>query len=301
MDHLNRGHKLRLEGRFNEAINEYSIFKKNVKCEVDKADAIAGIGMALRGLCNYKKAVFNFNQALKIYRKQKDQEGIAFALYGRGGAERFVGQFKTALRDLNLSLELTEDEESRIFTLMARGGLYRMIGDYKSSLQDYTEARKKAGRLKISYAMAYSDCGIGNALRMLGKSKEARKGLKMAAERYRSIDDIVSIPYTLVSLSLMNLSEKKNPEFEEAEKLFIHTGDKRGLIYIDIVKAIYEYLSKKDNSRILQSAKTKAERLGLKLEAAHIDFIQGFKSEKRSVAGYKKLGVKIPKTIFSIP
>jgi tetratricopeptide (TPR) repeat protein len=266
-----------------------------------QADAACGIAMTLRGLCRYPEAEATFDAALAIYAALDDREGEAFALYGRGGARRFLGRFPEALADLRRSLNLAGDPEARLFTVMAIGGLLRMTGRHRDSLKNYSAARALAGRLRNRYAMAYADCGIGNAHRCLGDRAMALRHLRAADRRYRAIGDRVSRPYTLFALAMMDLEAGRSPEpIAEAETLFRATGDRRGLVYIRLVAAAAAIAADQSPVAAAKAALKEADALGLKLEAAHARMLSEYPKAAAAKREYRRLGAAMPKP-YRIP
>jgi tetratricopeptide (TPR) repeat protein len=300
---LERGHAARLAGRFTVAARHYAAARARAVTPIERADALAGSAMTERGLCNYRVAIRLFDRALAIYRASNDREGVAFCLYGRGGARRFLGDFKTARLDLVASLALAPDAEAEIFTRMALGGLLRMIGDLDASLAHYREARRQAGRRRDQYAMAYADCGIGNAWRLIGDRRLARRHLLMAERRYRAIGDRVSRPYTLFALFMMDLEEGRAGRFSEMDRLFRATRDRRGLVYASLARAVRHGLRGENvvAARIARKAFVAARGLGLKLEAMYARLLIASPGDRTIRAGYRRLGAALPKKAVAIP
>jgi tetratricopeptide (TPR) repeat protein len=299
---LSRGHALRLKGRFSEALQAYDSALALSNDLTGQADAAVGIAMSMRGLCRYAESESIFDSALATYAALDDREGEAFALYGRGGARRFLGRFPEAAADLRRSLKLTKDPEARLFTTMAIGGLCRMTGRFRDSLKHYTAARTLAGRLRNRYAMAYADCGIGNAHRCLGDRAAALRHLRAADRRYRSIGDRVSRPYTLFALAMMELEAGHSPNaIAEAENLFRATGDKRGLVYIDFVAAAAAIATGRSPLAAARKALKGAAALGLKLEAAHARMLVEYPKTAAAGRTYRQLEAAMPLSIFRIP
>lgn len=265
-----------------------------------RADVLCGIAMVDRGQCRYAAAIKNFDAALPCYEFLRDREGRAFALYGRGGAHRFLGRYREARADLSKALKLAPDRSAETFTRMALGGLLRMMGRYAESLAQYRAARVLAGRARDQYAMAYADCGIGNAHRMLGHRAEARKHLALADARYREIGDIVSRPYTLFAISLMDFEEGKSGRLDAAEALFRQTGDERGLAHVHLARAVASLALGRSAVRHLRAAENISTALGLRLEAAHAHFLRLF-GRADAAKRYRALHVRAPRAIFALP
>lgn len=279
-----------------------------------------GQAMACRGLCLYEASLALADEALPLYIKDRDNEGEAFVLYCRGGALRFLGRLKAASASLERSLELTHDPAAARFTLMALGGLRRMQGRAAESLELYGAARRRAGRARDHYAMAYADCGIGNAWRIIGNTDMARRYLDEADRRYRSIHDRVSRPYTLFAMSLLALEQNGRSRIPEARKLFTATGDARGLVYCDLADAFDGKTGKTGNTgntgntgktgktgtaaarkRSATRALRQARSLGLALETAHALYLLKGASDTVVRKAYKALGIAPPATPFLIP
>lgn len=251
--------------------------------------------MARRGKCEYKEALRQFNRALVIYTSENDREGLAFAIYGRGGVLRYVGDFASARVDLLKSLELAPDQTAEVFTRMAIGGLYRMMGEYEKSLAEYQVAR---GLAEDGYARSYAECGIGNALRMTGEYRGAMRHFANAEKGYRKIGDRVSFPYTLIGITLIDWQNgREQPRLggrlSEALEHFRKTKDHRGVIYVDLVRGIR-------TPSYARKALAAAKALGLRYEACHALFLlEG--ATTRVARAYAKVGAPVPETVFSLP
>ena len=75
-----------------------------------------------------------------------------------------------------------------------------MAGLFSDSFKYYIAANKLFSELNDTFGVAYSHCGIGNALRMKGDYSGALLHFRKATTLYRKIGDIVSFSYTLWSL-----------------------------------------------------------------------------------------------------
>ncbi len=299
---LQDGHAARLAGRFSEARKAY--IQSLLQCVGDqlapRADALCGLAMVDRAQCRYDSAIRNFNMALEVYEFLRDPTGQAFVLYGRGGAYRFLARYDEAKKDLEKALKLAPDRESEIFTRMALGGLLRMMSAYRKSLTQYRKARALAGRSRHQYAMAYADCGIGNAHRMLGHRSDARKHLGLAEKRYTEIGDIVSRPYTLFAISLMDFEDGMPGRLDEAETLFRRTSDDRGMIHVWLARGVAALAAGRTAREDLARASRLAVKIGLRLEAAHASFLLRNSSPAR-IGSYKALRIPAPESIFLLP
>lgn len=256
--------------------------------------------MAHRGRCEYAAALEKFDWANRIYIREADDEGTAFVHYGRGGTYRFLGRFEDAVLDLEDALEQAPDAAAAAFTRMARGGLFRMMGRYEESLDEYRKAQLWARRKGDRYATAYSNCGIGNAYRMMGRRERALEHLRLADDGYMKMKDIVARPYTMLSLGLMKLEVQRTFNPERARKLFRRTQDQRGMVYADLVEAIWCIRCGVERSKPIARALAEAERLGLRLEAAHARYLRGWPMVKNE-REYDRLGAPLPSGACAIP
>lgn len=307
---LARGHTLRLSGRFEDALAAYERARRAAPDATTAADALLGSAMARRGLALYDAAIASAGEALGIYRRSRDREGEAFALYVRGGARRFLGRLNGASADLERSLALTGSPEARRFTLMALGGLRRMQGDPAASLTLYARARAGAMKAGDRYGAAYAACGIGNAWRMKGDLRRARRWLRTALQGYAAIRDRVSSPYTRFALALLEVAEhgaepgavnRARALVAAARRSFSATRDVRGLVYADLAEAVIERESGGAvRARILAGrAHRTAVRLGIAIEAAHAVSIREGPAKARPL--YRRLGTAPPRCITALP
>lgn len=308
---LERGHSLRLAGRFEDALVAYGKAGSLANDATTAADALLGAAMVHRGLAHYEESLAGAESALRLYRRTGDREGEAFALYVRGGARRFLGRFRPASADLERALEIAGDAEARRFTLMALGGLRRMQGRYAESLDLYARARRNAQAADDLYAAAYAACGMGNAWRMLGARRRARRWLESALRGYASIRDRVSSPYTRFALALLTIEESSPASgsvtkrarqlITKARRDFGATRDPRGLVYADIADAVIEHVAGngKGARSLARRALSASSRLGLALEAAHATWILEGPGAARPL--YRRLGAPVPQCITAFP
>lgn len=242
-----------------------------------------------------------------MYRRKGDDAGQAFALYGRGGVLRYLGAFAKAERDLVASLAAAPDRLARAFTLMALGGLRRMVGRHAESLENYKEALGIARPMRDEYAESYANCGVGNALRMMNRRAEARRYLDRAESGYRRIGDRVSRPYTILGIALMEIAEGRRGRVAEARRMFRATRDLRGQVHADLVEAVRDASLRDANrdagcaARLAGRARRAAERLGLKLEVAHADYISAHIRGRKDVSAYRRLKALPPRELTELP
>lgn len=317
---LSIGDTLRMIGDFKaagSAYDEAATLCRKQKHSLLLADSFVGLGLSKRALGFWEEALALFNKAQKIYTKNADKEGTAFALWAAGGAYRVKGDLKQAIGAFRGAIKIysgagTDEEGMRSsgYCLCGLGGASRVAAGYEASMKYYMEANAIFKRLKDRFGTAYSHCGIGNAFRMKGDYKNALIHLNKAGQIYRSIGDIVSYSYTVWSLGMLHLMNSRLKTAEKylrmAAALFAKTKDVRGSIYFKLSTGELMYL--RGEKTAAKKAVTDALRLSedkmFMLEQCHsktlLNYINGVKNSSRC---YKTLGSNLRfNTIpFNIP
>ena len=181
---LSIGDTLRMIGDFKaagSAYDEAATLCRKQKHSLLLADSFVGLGLSKRALGFWEEALALFNKAQKIYTKNADKEGTAFALWAAGGAYRVKGDLKQAIGAFRGAIRIysgagTDEEGIRSsgYCLCGLGGASRVAAGYEASMKYYMEANAIFKRLKDRFGTAYSHCGIGNAFRMKGDYKNVR-------------------------------------------------------------------------------------------------------------------------------
>ena len=308
----------RMLGDFDSAVENYE--EALEACEalgnrLTAADCMVGIGLSLRAMCMWKKAVKFINGAKKIYEKEKDKKGIAFSLWAEAGAWRVAGSIGKAIEKFNESKKIfssLNDISGVGYDMCGLGGAHRIAGKYDESLAYYKEANSVFRKLKDTFGTAYSYCGIGNAYRMKGDYSKASDNFAKAERLYALIGDIVSYSYTIWSVANLHIMKGDATAAvscaKKAAANFRKTKDPRGLIYCDMIFAEAHFMKgqKANAVKILSAAAKSCEAYGFKLEKCHSEtLIALMNSEgKRKVSScYGRLGVNLKpdSAPFNIP
>jgi LuxR family maltose regulon positive regulatory protein len=134
-----------------------------------------------------------FDRSIAMYRKEKQEEGLALALVRRGGTYRFLGRYEEAMRDANEVLE-----------------------NFKSS-----------DELEWIHADALRVIGLSRYRQ--GRTLEAIKYLQQALDIYVRVNDSATIPLLLMETGLAhstlgNYTEAK-ASYEQALKIWKEEGN----------------------------------------------------------------------------
>jgi protein O-mannosyl-transferase len=131
--------------RYNEAIADYEMAL--VKSNFTYKDGYFGKGYTYYVLNDYKKAIENFDQYLKL------NNNYINAYVYRGLSYFGLKQYNKAIEDISKALQMDPRAASSFYT---RGLSYYYLGKYQEALKDYDEAIK----LDPKYADAYSNRGL---------------------------------------------------------------------------------------------------------------------------------------------
>ncbi|HTR44118.1 MAG TPA: tetratricopeptide repeat protein [Thermodesulfovibrionales bacterium] len=315
---LSLGDTHRMTGDFDAAAQRYHdaiALSKVTRQKALRADAMAGLGLSLRALGDWKGALKLFTAAARVYDEKGDREGLAFLQWAQGGALRVGGAAAKAIDAFKKAKGLFESLGSEHKTavgycLCGLGGVSRMAGLWGDSLRYYTRANSLLGALHDRFGVAYSHCGIGNALRMKGDFSGALQHLRKAERVYRKIGDIVSYSYTLWSMGMTHLMEGRLARakkcFGEAASRFKETKDIRGIIYCGLAGGQLLFL-KGDVKRALAEfgkALAVSEAHEFMIEACHARALLGYAESGRADRTlHRKIGLRLEFTTipFNIP
>ncbi len=158
--------------------------------------------------------------------------------------------------------------------MTALGGTSRVKGATALSLKYYKEANSLFAGVKDTFGLAYSYCGIANAMRMKGDFKGSLSYFARARREYKLIGDKVSYAYTLwgegSALQLLGRDARALKDFKEAEALFKETKDRRGVVYCTLSVGMLKFSSDRAGGRaMMRRALKTAEGLGLKVELSY--------------------------------
>ena len=86
---------------------------------------------------DYKQALSNFSNSIKLYNNSIDKTYLPDAYYNRGTVKSLLGDYNGAVLDLNEAIIL-DPKYSRYF--YQRGMFKTLINDYSGALDDYTKS-----------------------------------------------------------------------------------------------------------------------------------------------------------------
>lgn len=143
-DYIRRGKRARGEGRYQDAMEEYS---EAIERYPENADAYIGRGNVYDDLGYAEEAIRDYDKAIEL------NPNSAVAYYNCGTVYNKSGQQKKALEDYNRAIEL-DPNYARAYN--NRGTVYDKSGQWEKALEDYN----KAIELDLNYARAYCNRGI---------------------------------------------------------------------------------------------------------------------------------------------
>jgi len=298
----------RIRGFFPDALRHYRQAQKRIQAIDPTAalDARVGWGLAARASGQPRPALQELSKVLALYKKQRDEDGEAFAHWALGGTYRIAGDMKKGLKELLVALrqyEKLKNSEGLSYICCALGGIYRMLGEYAKSGQYYREANRRMRQRDDTFGIAYSFCGLGNVERMAGRFKQALPFYQKAEKFYGTIGDRVSYAYTLWSLGttykMLGQHTQAHWAFYKADNFFQKTGDTRGRIYALLGFAEVEFLKGHiaKGMEWWKRAKKIADASHYVWEKLHVDTLKGGRVKNLS-SNYKKAGSKFyPKSL----
>ncbi|HEX9069738.1 MAG TPA: hypothetical protein VF807_13280, partial [Ktedonobacterales bacterium] len=176
---------------------------------LDAAAAREQWGIVLSALTWYEQALTTFEQACNVYREDGDSEAQTRCLVHIGQVHADRGTAQQGIQRLTPLLTLGETHGITPRTLALLHDIYAQLlhiaGQYHKQLEEAERA--------VAYARAAGDellqCQIemrrGNALRMLGRMREASQVLEDVIHTAESVGELTILPYALENVSVVYL------------------------------------------------------------------------------------------------
>lgn len=153
----------------------------------ERARALKLMGIVHYYQQNYRQSHEYFEQALQLYRKLNDKDGIASILNNTGLIYERQGDFSSALKRYNeaarIMSTLPESKEKLTNTLSNIGNLYYTLGRLDKALDFLTQALNNSASISDSSGMAKCYNNIGNIYLSL-------KDYRTAADLYTKAETI---------------------------------------------------------------------------------------------------------------
>jgi len=239
-------------------------------------DTLIEMAMVHRLKGNFKEAINIFNYLKRKFLSRKDYAAISYINWSIGGIYRLKGDFKNSIDSFiqaKLYAKKAGDNDLLVYSLFGLAGVLRISGDIEGSYLNYKKAKAIISSDDF-FAIAYSYCGMGNALRQLGRLNEAEGMYKRSFKYYSLIGDKVDLGF--VCWGLGEIYKKKGylnkalGYFNKAGVLFKKGLEKRGEILnmISTSQLLYLFGEKnKANTLYFKALKiAKKEKLNTYLE-----------------------------------
>lgn len=306
---LTLGDLERQREQYREAARWYDrALRRAVRCQSRSADAVivardGAIGKALcsRGLGRYTAAEERLRDLVVAYRRAKDREGEAYALWALGTTQRFRGRLVESEKSLRRSVTLyrrQRDASGLAYALCGLGGALRMRGHALESGRLYAAAERTFRRHGDDFGRAYALCGQANSARMTNALEKARAGFTRAAAIYGRLGQKGPLGFVMWSTAQTHLAAQRPAAaaraLSKSETLFAQVSDRRGRVYIHLGWGDWHRLHGNDAkaTAFYRQALRGAKRLGLLLETVHA-------ARRLSTADpwplYARCGVAVPR------
>jgi len=243
-----------------------------------RADALCGLGLALKGKGELLQAQECLQSALPLYTKLKDPQGINYAKWSLGVLYRTMGQLaqaRSVLSEVLLDYEQKDDRGGWAYAGCALGGTLRVMGRAQESFELYRKSWMVFKKIGDPYGIAYGLCGMASADRVLGFVEKAKPRYEEAAKMYLNLNQKTPYAFTVWGQAGLERTAGRYKaaidRYERARKIFRNVKDARGEIYADLgIGYCFLALDQVDQAREhLKATFTRAETLGLPLEACH--------------------------------
>lgn len=184
---------------------------------------------------NYPEALKYFHQCLEIYKKNKNESGIASTLSNIGLVHKYTGNYAIALKTLNRSLTIHEkhgNTRSIASALNNIGITYNSIGDNQNALKSLERCLQKYEEAKDTSGIASALLNIGNIHLDHGNTKKALENFQhsLAIHEKRGNKGGRAISMNNIGTIYTRMEEyvKAQDFLQRALNLRQEIGDKRG-------------------------------------------------------------------------
>ena len=155
-------HTLNLQASLFESIGDYEkgltlalkAFKnaKENNAKDAEADAASILGLIYTRLCNFNKAIDNYQNAIKIREEQNDFAGVASSLNRMGMIFRLTKDYEQAIHYYSKSLEIREKNNlitSIPWTMLGIASTYEDMGNLNEALNCYQKGMINSDKKNI--------------------------------------------------------------------------------------------------------------------------------------------------------
>lgn len=273
---LHLGDVCRQMEKFQEARSYYARVSAEKNSHL-RIEALCGDAMSLRGLGLWNKSLSGFKKYLSFFEKNRDPEGVAYALWAMGTTERFAGSFKSAKQHLTQSVAIYQrlgNKSGWAYAMAGLGGTLRMMGLPGPSGRLYARAHGVFRRFHDDFGRAYTYCGQGNALRMQNKVSQALPYMNKAIRLYQKLGMKGPLGFVLWSRAQARILQGQfsaaKKDLSHSERLFKQVRDPRGLTYVDLGWGEYwKNRNKTKSDFYFRKSATRAKKFHLPFEQAH--------------------------------
>ncbi|MHA1269828.1 MAG: tetratricopeptide repeat protein [Candidatus Helarchaeota archaeon] len=147
----------------------------------------------------------NFDQALKLFKNLKDQEGEASCYRHLGQSYKSMGYWEKALNNYHIALELVkklDDKKGELDCLINIGSTLDSMGRWDDALFHLEKGLQLSRNLNDKKGEALCLINIGNILRQKGSWEEALNYAEKSLEISKKSDDPRSESKSLINLGL---------------------------------------------------------------------------------------------------
>jgi tetratricopeptide (TPR) repeat protein len=194
------------------------------------------LGRLYFSVSDYQKALFHFENSLKINQEIGDRAGEGTTLNNISQIYDARGDYQTALHYLERSLKIVEeidDINGKALLLANIGHLRTIKGDFKNALKDYEKSYKIMQETGNKAGQAVALVNISGIYRALGDYQQALDYIEEALKIQLEIGDKTSLGITFNNISQIYHARgnfKKALEYlQQALNIQQEIGDKRGM------------------------------------------------------------------------
>ncbi|MEM3513502.1 MAG: tetratricopeptide repeat protein, partial [Thermoplasmata archaeon] len=188
---------------------------------------------ALESDARFGEEIAFIDKMLETIKDSENSREIAFAWKKRAEAHIAIGEYTTALKDVEHALSLKPEKALTGRLVCIQGLVHERMAEHAEAIKYYEEAVRILENTDSYGDIAYVHMRLGTANHSLGRIVEGENNLKKALEIYTKIEDLRGISATSNNLGEFYRSlgerEQAREHYLKALEIDRRIGDRRGL------------------------------------------------------------------------
>ncbi len=223
------------QGKANELLNE-AMKLLVVEPLNDETNALLGeahftLGVVKKKLHANHHALNAFEQAVRLFEKTTDRDGLAKSLIRLGGTKNEMGDIEGALNDISKALRIAEAQNNEFRTSHAHnslGNIFFNQGNFTLALKHFFNALPFTEKTENHLAAGTLLRNIGNVYAFQSDLERAESYHQKSLNNYRTVGNEIETIHQLANLGSVLLQKKKYREAKKHLYEAVEIADKIG-------------------------------------------------------------------------